>query len=129
MKFIIQFTVSFLLIANTFVFAQREPFSNRVVVSKNGNEMMPFVKGDVVVKEFHNDAFSLSGFPKTHVKVYQEKLKNTASIISSWDKLSPPQGFKAIFYRFIDAQQYSNEFKLQSHDPWEVTVARVEFLL
>ncbi|MCF8387931.1 MAG: hypothetical protein K9G58_07485 [Bacteroidales bacterium] len=126
MKFKFKVTVFLFYIFSVSGFAQHKPFSNEVVISKAGNEMMPYVKGEVVLEDFHNDARSLSLFSKPHIDEFRERIDQLTSIISSWDKLNPPQGFKVIFGKSVNTWEYSNEFKLLTDDSWSVTAASVE---
>ncbi len=126
MKFKFKIAVLLFSILPYFGLAQQKPFSNEVVFCKNGNEMMPFVKGEVIKEDFNKDAYSLSLLPKPYIDMFRERINQITAIISSWDKLNSPQGFKAIFGKSVNTWEYRNEFKLLEDDSWSVTAANVE---
>lgn len=125
MNFKLTISILLLFVLCKMAVSQIAPFSNKVMISKNGNEMMPFVKGEVL-QTTNNDEYYLSSFSKDHVELYKRELPEVISIISSWNKLSPPQGFKVLFYNFIDLWEYNKEFKLMENDSWSLTSAKLE---
>lgn len=106
------------------LFGQQNPFSNQVVTTDEGIEMMPYVKGEVLNRHIMDDQY-LSAFPRNHVNQLKNYQDAIARIISTWKGITPPQGFRVTYFNYID-QIYNQEiYYLQDDDPAPITSGHV----
>jgi hypothetical protein len=105
-------------------FAQDHPFSNEVVIDTYGNETMPYARGEV--KKSLNVLYQQ--FPKEFYNRYNSTLDEIAGIAQRWDKLSPPQGFRASFLKFLDVGFNSAIYESPQDDALPYYTSRLEIV-
>ena len=86
-----------LFLIQTFGFAQVHPFSNEVVIDTYGSETMPFARGEV-----RRTQMTMPEFPVRYSASYFPTLDKITDIAARWEKLNPPQGFRATFHKLLN---------------------------
>ncbi|MDD4190474.1 MAG: hypothetical protein PHI28_04035 [Mangrovibacterium sp.] len=105
------FIVLFVLV-QSFGFAQEHPFSNEVVINTYGGETMPFARGEV--RRTQNIMLE---FPVRYSGSYLPTLDKITDIVVRWDKLNPPQGFRATFDKLLDVTYDEEIYEYRGDDP------------
>ena len=123
-----------LLLLNFWVFlsfpalqGQQMPFSNQVVTTGDGIEMMPYARGEVLTRHIMDDQY-LSAFPASHVNQLKVNQNAIAQIVSTWKEISPPQGFQATFFNYIDQIYNQDIYNLLKDDPAPITSGHVSLV-
>jgi len=86
-----------LLLIQTSGFTQEHPFSNEIVIDTCGSETMPFARGEV-----RRTQMIMPEFPVRYSDRYLPTLDKITDIVARWDKLNPPQGFRATFNKLLN---------------------------
>ncbi|MBU2556754.1 MAG: hypothetical protein KJ578_03120 [Bacteroidetes bacterium] len=76
--------------------AQTSP--EKVVLSSNGVEMLPYKTGSCATEEFYDQGF-INTLPKHTVNLYEEKFDQLISAFKQHHVLNPPTGFEAKFQK------------------------------
>ncbi len=101
-----------LFLIQTFGFAQVHPFSNEVVIDTYGSETMPFARGEV-----RRTQMTMPEFPVRYSASYFPTLDKITDIVARWDKLNPPQGFRATFHKLLNVAYDEEIYKYHGDDP------------
>ncbi len=106
------------------VFAQQHPFSSEVVVDGYGNETMPYARGEVIRRMDFSNPQVPDGFQDR----YKTTMDKITDITTGWNKLSPPQGFRATFHKIIDIAYDDDIYESPNNDPAPYYVSRLEIV-
>jgi len=104
--------------------AQQHPFSNEVVVDGYGNEAMPYARGEVIKRM----DFSDPQVPDEFQNRYKTTLYKITDVATGWNKLSPPQGFRASFHQTIDIAYDDDIYESINNDPAPYYVSSLEIV-
>ena len=113
-----------LVIFQFVAFAQEHPFSDEVVTDSYGNEIMPYARGEV--RRLQN--VLCSDFPTRFLDSYSSTLDKIMDFATNWDKLQPPQGFRASFYNTFNVVYNGDAYKSLSEDPQPYNISRLEII-
>lgn len=116
------FIILFLLV-QSFGFAQEHPFSNEVVIDTYGSETMPFARGEV-----RKIQTTLPEFPVRYSDRYFPFLDKITDIVARWDKLNPPQGFRATFHKLLDVTYDEEIYEYPGDDPLPHRVSELRII-
>jgi hypothetical protein len=118
------FFFSLLLTFSLSVIAQRHTFSNEVVNDAYGNKTMPYARGEVLKPEAVSDSRFPAGFRNRNVST----LDKITDIVTGWDELSPPQGFRASFRKIMNVAYNSDIYENLSSDPAPYFTSMLEII-
>lgn len=116
------FIVLFVLV-QSFGFAQEHPFSNEVVIDTYGSESMPFARGEV-----RRTQTIMPEFPVRYSGSYFPTLDKITDIVARWDKINPPQGFRATFHKLLNIAYDEEIYKYRGDDPFPHRVPELRII-
>lgn len=93
--------------------AQDQPFSNKVEIDSYENEIMPYARGEVM-RMFQP---SNENVPKAIGQSHLQTFGRMADVLTVWEKLNPPQGFRATYRGYNKKITNSGLFVSESQDP------------
>ena len=91
--------------------------------SRYGSETMPFARGEV-----RKIQTTLPEFPVRYSDRYFPFLDKITDIVARWDKLNPPQGFRATFHKLLDVTYDEEIYEYPGDDPLPHRVSELRII-